>query len=422
MSHLVYGLDFGTTNSAIALYRNGKVISVPVGVHGEFTMQSVLFFSDKSTIPYIGDVAVERYISSDMNGRLIQSPKSILPDEMFSGVVIGYEHYEIEDFVALIIRGLKQRADQLFGIEVDSVVLGMPAQFSTDPKEQSTAETRLVDAARRAGFREVSLQYEPIAAALTYEQSIKSPELVMVADLGGGTSDFTIMRLSPDHATKRSRNSDILATHGVEVGGDRLDSQIMLHKLVKYFGSQLRWKSWDRWFDMPAHFIHTICEWRRIPFLKNKHDRDFVQKLIAFSDDRESSLRLQALIEENLGYSLFQAIDRAKCELSDSELVEIEYNRLPISIHEPIHRDEFNSAIHPQYEQIRECVISVLNDAGVEMSQIDSVFMTGGTSYVPIFRQMMGELFEPHKVKSGEMYTSVVTGLALSAPLFFHDA
>lgn len=432
---LVYGIDFGTTNSSIALYRDGVPHLVPVGLGGANSMRSVVFFPEpepgRSIIfapeldqPSIGDLAVHHYVASGMKGRLVQSVKTFLPDRGFDGTVIGYHRYSLEDFVAIILGELKRQADRHFSTEIDAVVLGRPARFSDDPGEEELAVSRLKDAARRAGFKQVELQHEPIAAALTFERTLTDERLVFVADLGGGTSDFTVMRLGPSRTGQTNRVSDILATRGIEVGGDKLDSRLMRSKLLPYFGANLRWRmtsSDNRWFDMPAHYMSIISDWRRIPFLKTRHDRGFISGLVHHSDDPEAGLRLQALIEENLGYALFQAIDQTKCELSEMTETAIFFYESVLQILEPVNRAEFEAAIEVEREQVRQCTLATLDAAGISAPQVDSVFMTGGTSYVPCFRSLMGSIFGHEKVVSGEMITSVVTGLALSAPLFYSE-
>jgi hypothetical chaperone protein len=425
---LVYGIDFGTTNSSVALFHEGRAWPAPVGADGADFMKSVLFFPEPPRtlkyvrqVPSVGDEAIARYLECGMQGRLLQSVKSFLPDGTFKGTRIGHQQYVLEDFIALVLHSLKEKADRHFGIETDAVVLGRPARFSSIDEEETLAEERLAAAASQAGFRHVSLQREPIAAALAYEQSLTDERVVLVVDLGGGTSDFTMMRLGPRLAKNRDRSADILATRGVRIGGDRLDSRIMRHKLTRYFGEHLRWQYGGKWFDMPAHLMTTICEWSMIPFLKTRRERGFVSRLITYSDDPESSRRLQALIDRNLGYSLFREIDRAKCELSDLPETVIRYDAPPIAFREPLTQIEFEHAIAGEVESTRQAILSTLQDSGLEAPSIASVFMTGGTSYVPAFRNMVASLFGAEKMVSGEMITSVVSGLALSAPQFFRD-
>ncbi|MBI5037764.1 MAG: Hsp70 family protein [Candidatus Kerfeldbacteria bacterium] len=415
MDHITYGLDFGTTNSAIAYLNNGEVEIVPVGLGGAETMKSVLFFPEEKIFPIIGDEGVQTYISSGMQGRLLQSIKAILPDEAFEGTIIKGNYYEIEDLVSRIMITLKKAADAAVGQNVKSVIIGRPARFSTNPHEEMVAERRLIEAARRAGFTDIQTQLEPIAAALSYEHTLSKAEIVMVADLGGGTSDFTIMQLGPHRNKGEDRKSDILSTGGVYIGGDRFDSIIMRNHLIKYFGANLKWQSWEKWLDLPSHIVKQLCEWHRITFLKNPEDMEFIRRLATCSDDPESSLRLQALIEENLGYSLFRAIERAKCHLSEAEKAQIKFFHSRIKIKETILRSAFSDDIRDEAHQVVNCAKTVLSDAGLKPTDIHTVFMTGGTSYVPLLRQEITQIFGRDIIRNEHVFTSVVRGLALSA-------
>ncbi|MDP1709951.1 MAG: Hsp70 family protein, partial [Candidatus Komeilibacteria bacterium] len=244
MSYLAYGLDFGTTHSAISvLDGEGRATVLPVSGDNGLIIKSVLLFAQNSPRPYVGQEAIRQYLAAGMRGRLIQSIKSALVDENFIGTTINGTRYQIEDLIALIISFLKVKADKIIGQNLDRVVLGRPAIFSDNPKKESLARDRLIMAAQKAGFKEIHFQLEPIAAALHYETSLKRPEKALIADLGGGTSDFTLMNLSPDRVNLTDRDADVLQTSGVYVGGDNLDARIMWGKVVKHFGAEASYRS-----------------------------------------------------------------------------------------------------------------------------------------------------------------------------------
>jgi len=420
MSKLIYGLDFGTTNSAIAVYHDGDVTMVPVDPLGNEMMRSVLFFPEyEDDVLFIGNEAIDQYIESGLDGRLIQSIKSALSSRWFISTVICKEAYRVEDFVSLILTNLKKKADHMVGQDVKAVVLGRPAVFSDDSDKEAVAVERLLAAARMAGFREINLQIEPIAAALSYELTLTKPELALVVDLGGGTSDFTLMKLSPDYITKGDRSDDILSCQGVPVGGDNLDSEIMWHKLVKHFGAGTTYRSLEQTMPMPLHIMRTICDWRKIPFLRARQEREFVRHLLATSSDRKAIERLQSLIEDDIAFSLFRSIESAKCELSERESATVKFFELGINIQEEILRKEFSEMIKPELDALNQCITDVLDDAGIQPDQVNSVFITGGTSLVPCVRELLASRLGAEKIQERDSFLSVAKGLALSSKLFF---
>lgn len=422
MDYLAYGLDFGTTNSAISvLGADGKARVLPINLKGGQILKSVLFFPYGSKKVYIGQEAIEKYIASGMKGRLIQSIKSALADEKFTGTIINGEKRQLEDLIAYIVSFLKKKADELVKQKIDRIVLGRPATFSNDPKKEQLAREKLTLAAQKAGFREISFQLEPIAAAFHYEASLKQPETVLVADLGGGTSDFTLMNLSPHRIKLTERDSDILTTNGVYLGGDNLDARIMWKKVVKHFGAEAHYKSGSNMLHVPHRIIGSICDWRRLSFLRDDRvEQELIRMLLQSADDTEAIARLQSLIDNNLGFSLAQSVEAAKCKLSNNERTTISFSEDRISVSEEITRDEFEEAIQDELEKIRDCLDKLLSSSGLTPSSINTVFLTGGTSYVPAVKKLFEEEIGASKVVQGDAFVSVAAGLALSSKLFFH--
>lgn len=419
MSSLIYGIDFGTTNSAVAVYKQGKVKMVPLNGTNKMSTRTVLYYPPDMSGYLVGDRALKRYANDVPRGRFIHSFKAILPDESFEGTQINYKWVEIEDLVALVLDFLKKEADEYTGQSGDRLVLGRPARFSENEQEDQLANQRLIKAAHKAGFKEISLQIEPIAAALKYEATLKKPQLVLVADFGGGTTDFTLMRLSPDSRHSTDRSQDIMGTSGVYIGGDKFNSLIMIRRLVKYFGAEAKYKSWDNWLDVPPQYTHGLAQWHKISFLKHPREREFIGSLIKTSTDPDGFKRLATLVDENLAFSFFQAIETAKCQLSSSLKTNFEYSRSQIEIIEEITRQEFTKMISEELAKINNCLTQLLDSSNLDEANIDAVFMTGGSSLVPGIQELFGKRFGKRKIKFGDTFLSVVNGLALSSPLFF---
>ncbi len=415
MTSKIYGIDFGTTNSAVAVAENGDVRVLPILEKERKTMRSVLFFPRNERGYFVGEEAISQYVETGMEGRFMQSVKTFLADRGFTGTVIRGKNYTIENLIALILRELKVRADRIVGEDVRSVILGRPARFSEDAEFDELAERRLVEAAKQAGFQEVCLQLEPIAAAYSYELTLGKSELVFIADLGGGTSDFAVIRLDPQKRRRQDRFSDIMGTLGAYVGGDNLDSEIMSHKLLRFFGSQIHYQSFDKVLPMPAHLMRALCEWHRISSLKDTQYREFVKMLRRSADDKKAIEYLHALIEEDLGFSLFRIIERSKQHLSTDMSDKIRFHESVIHIEEDITREEFEWMISKEVYSIERCVDQLITRSGVAVSDIDSVFLTGGISHIPRLRKIFTDKFGKKTLRSGDVFVSVAEGLALSA-------
>lgn len=420
MNKPMCGIDFGTTNSAIAVLNDHGISNVlKIGSTGsEKTVRSVLFFpTNKKGVVYSGDAAVKEYVESKMNGRFLQSIKSFLPSESFTGTnILGFGYLGIDDLIAIVLKNIKKDAENLLKTDLDKVILGRPARFSENIDIDSFAEQRLLIAAQKAGFKEVNFQLEPIAAALHYESYLKKEELVLVADIGGGTSDFTIMRLAPNKINNPDRMSDILSSNGVYIGGDSFNSDIMWHKLLKFFGFGSHFKSYDKLLPFPTHLLSKICRWQDIGLMKTKETKYILRQFHHSSDDPEAIARLSCLINEDLGYSLFCEIEKTKINLSNEEKTNIIFKESLINIFQSISREEFEKFIQDKINKIESAINETLRLASI--NNIDTVFMTGGSSLIPIIKKLIENKFGKEKISSADSFTSVVSGLALSSHLF----
>lgn len=424
------GIDFGTSNSSVALLPKGEssmfptneATVLPLDKNGLTTIPSILFFPEGGGNYYVGNEAIEHYLSDNAQGRLMQSIKTLLPDTSFTSTTIsGWGRYTTEDLVFCILSTIRHRVELIVNQKIAAVVLGRPAIFSEDEEEDKAAERCLLKAAKRAGFEHVRFQSEPIAAALTYKHSLNKQELVFVGDFGGGTSDFTVMRLSPHPVDDIDHVDDILAVNGISIAGDTFNSAIMRHKLLKHFGYYAHYGQYgdQKRLDVPHAIHYEICEWHKSSFLKDSRYYGSIQRMLYCSDDKQGFMRLQALIKENLGFPLFQSIQEAKCALSSNQTSRVTFNRSIINIDEEITRESFEEIIEEHIEKLGLCIDRTLAIANIDAIDMDAVFLTGGTSQTPRIRRLMAEKFGEEKLRSGDALTSVAEGLALSAPYLF---
>ncbi len=412
----VFGLDFGTTNSAMALGKNGATEILRIDPHSPSPniLRSILYFGEGRR-SYVGHEAIHHYLEEGGSGRLMQSIKSLLPSDSFQSTVIHRRPYDLETLISIILKTMKERGEMVGGSTIDSVVMGRPAFFSADEKKDHLAAERLRAAAALAGFREIRFEYEPVAAAMTYEESLDSSaeKVVLVGDLGGGTSDFSIMKVRggkhlPD------RRSDVLALAGVYVGGDTFDGRIMWSKVVRYFGLNAHYRSLtDEWLETPRHLFVTMCQWHLIPRLRE--EKGMIREMRARSDDPTALRRLEHIIEDNYGFVLFRAIEKAKIELSSRETSSIMFSERDLLIDDPITRMEFEAVIDDASKKLEATVEEAFQQAGLTPGSIDAVILTGGSSQVPKIRNSFVKRFGADKLVPTNALTSVVYGLGLSA-------
>ena len=420
MDDPVYGIDFGTTNSAIAYLKNGKPHVVRDRTTGRQMIRSALFFPNHDSQLIAGDAAIDKYIEYEMDGRLIQSVKTILPAATFTSTWIKNKEYDAENLIAIILKFLKKKADQETGIDVRRAIIGRPARFSPDPKIENLAVKRLKNAAKLAGFTDVVLQIEPVAAALSYEMNLTKPECVLVADFGGGTSDFTLMRLSPAKSDNKDRKKDVLGSRGLYIAGDVFDSEVMRKKFAEYFGENVRFQNIPgRWMPIPSNIYNDFCNKGRIIQLYNPGVRDQIKQILSTAEDQAPLRRLLELIDHNLGFPLFEAVENAKCELSENDEASIEFHLKNLDLSARLSRSEFDSMISHHLNALARCVNDLLMECALEPRDIDSVYLTGGSSLVPSLINTLGNIFGNDKLTtSEETFLSVVSGLALSSQGF----
>lgn len=416
MSKFIYGIDFGTSNSALVILETETNQIVKL-----FTVPSLLFFPElknrTDSLQYlVGHEAVEGYVESRMKGRFMKSIKKVLPNKSFVNTIIGNKSFRAEDLVSLILIYLKKQADDFLGENITTAVIGRPVVFDENPEKDALAQKRLAQAAKIAGFEEFYFQLEPIGAAFTYERSIKNEQLVLVGDFGGGTSDFSLMRLNPDAINRANRQADMIDQGGIYIGGDSFDSDIMWHRGTPHFGRGVKEEiNKGKPIDLPLSYFHNICSWERMNFLDTLRMRISINKSYNFSGKDYRVKNLLTLIEDNLGYVLFKEIEKTKIELTSVDLAEFSFDENGISFSEKIAIQDFeNEIIQKNLDSIDAYMLSFLDKNQVKPSEIDVVFMTGGTSMVRPLRNRFISCFGEAKIKSGDNFNSVATGLAYS--------
>jgi hypothetical chaperone protein len=420
MSNFLYGIDFGTTNSALSIYNEDsnelvETIIVP---------SLLYFFSDQSSstpLNYVvGKEAIEAYVSDGMSGRFMKSIKRILPRSSFIETRVFNRKLNASDLVTLILKELKQRADAITGVDCQKAVIGRPVFFDDDNATKDTlAQKRLNQAASNAGFTDVRFQFEPIGAAFAYERTLKQKEKVLVADLGGGTTDFTFLSLDPERVGEKERQKDIIATGGIYIGGDSFDSSFMWEKGTPYFGKHTQYEAAPgKMLNVPVSLFANICSWEQMNFFNGQKIKNDLDNYYHYSKKDRKFKNLLTLTENNLGYSVFQAIERSKLELSNKLETQFSYSRMGIEIDEKVSIEDYDQIIQKDLSKISRYLDEFLTKNNILSDDIDSLFLTGGTSMVSAVRNLFNDKFPNKPIHSGDNFISVAKGLAYSGYLF----
>lgn len=420
----VIGLDFGTTNSAIAVADSGKEATLARFANGKDTttsFRSILYFPAKDRSATVkaetkaGPEAISSYLEADTKGRLILSVKSYLGSRLFSATQINGRYYTLEDLIAIILRRLRTTVVEQFGVPATSVVLGRPVRFAGAESEvdETLALNRLRTAADLAGFSEVTFELEPVAAAYQYETQLDHDELVLIGDFGGGTSDFTLAQLGPGR--KRTGRNPVIGTSGVAIAGDTFDSRIMMNLVAPKLGLGSHYVSLGKELPVPVWLYSQLSSWHRTFLLKDPKTMSVLREVKSQASDPDKVKALIQIISENLGYALYRAVESTKVGLTESEHADFVFAHAAANIEDTLERWRFESWIQEDIQNIATCVKSLISQHNVNYSDIGSVFLTGGSSFVPYVRRFFAKTFGSHKLRGGEELTTVAKGLALRA-------
>ncbi|WP_448683121.1 Hsp70 family protein [Pseudomonas nicosulfuronedens] len=406
------GIDFGTSNSTVGWWRPDSEPLIALE-DDKITLPSVIFFNIEERRPVYGRLALHEYLEG-YEGRLMRSLKSLLGSSLLKSetTVLG-SAMPFKDLLGLFIGELKKRAEGVAGREFDSVVLGRPVFFvDDDPKADQEAQDTLVAVAQKLGFKDVSFQYEPLAAAFDYERSIEREELVLIVDIGGGTSDFSLVRLSPERREVADRQSDILATGGVHIGGTDFDKQLSIQGVMPLFGYGSKMKS-DAF--MPTSYHLNLATWHTINAVYAQKSQLALQNMRYDIVDATGIDRLFKLIEQRAGHWLAMQVEASKIELSDTERRDIDLARIEAGLVAELSRELFEGAIGPLLERVRGSISELLNSADVDPARVDTVFFTGGSSGVPALRQSVAAMLPNARHIDGDRFGGIGNGLAIEA-------
>lgn len=416
MTEYVAGIDFGTTNSSAAI-SDGKTVRMVDVENGKDTIPTALFFPEKSNQVYYGRDAQNEYTNGDKPGRFMRSMKRVLGTSLMrTGTVINGRPMRFDAIVGYFVKYLKQQIDKAAGHNVECVVMGRPVHFrDDDPEGDKRAEQELEKIAMDAGFKHVAFQYEPIAAAFAHEQDIKSDKLAFVVDIGGGTSDFTVIRLSPERKFNFDRTSDVLANTGVRIGGNDFDKALSMKSFMPCFGLGTEYKAYDKNIYLPTAPFISLSTWSSVNDVYNYKTLNMVKGYVVWGLEPEKTKRLYEIIENRLGHQNLDYVENTKIALSDATEYDVKLDFLSDTPTIKTNRKTFEMAIEQDVKKIEKSVQECLNIAKVRNADIELVILTGGSTEIPYINRIMQSYFPNAKLSSENKMASVGLGLAYDA-------
>ena len=374
-------------------------------------LRSVLYFPDRFNC-FFGAEAIQEFVKHDMEGRFFRSVKKFLPIRSFVNTQIGNRVISLEEIISVFLGEMRKRANKHFQRDVDSVLLGRPARFSSSDEDDAFAQARLEKAANLAGFKHVEFCPEPIAAAYEFKSKVDKEKIVLVSDFGGGTSDFTVIRIGP----AKYKPSDVLSIGGISLAGDALDGAMMRRRISKYFGADVQYKApfGSNILTMPLQLMEKICSPADISMLRQRDTMDFFRNVQGWSlgsQDKVNMDRLFNLINEQIGFELFEEIERVKRSLSTHDSETFSFHKSGVEIDDLITQKEFVAITEETIRSIFASLDKTVEAAQIKYEDIDLVYSTGGTAKVAAIQKGLVDRFGMAKVQEQNHFHSIVHGL-----------
>ena len=428
MNTATIGIDFGTTNSSIALVNSSGDVELAhfseLGVPTD-SYRSLLYLEQvkergiNTLKSWSGPAGVEHYLSAEGNGRLMQSLKSFLSSRSLQATEIFGRRHTFLSLIARILQDLRQKAEDQFGVRINAAVVGRPVQFVAAENEDDNqyAENRLKEALHAAGYESVDFELEPVAAARYYESTLDHDQLILIGDFGGGTSDFSLLRVGPGIRRRGRTAADLLGNAGIGLAGDAFDAKIVRHLVAPALGAGSEMRSMNKILPVPGWVYTKLERWHYLSFLKGRDVMEMLRGVQGHAMEPEKIKALIHLIKEDLGFRLHRAVQAVKCDLSYRPTATFQFSDGSVEIEAALDRNVFEGWIAEEIEKIQTCVDSLFSRSGARYEEVDAVFLTGGTSFVPAVRRIFETRFGGNKIRAGNEFTSVAHGLALKNSL-----
>ena len=407
------GIDFGTSNSAMAWAEPGGTARL-IALEGTATaMPTAVFYNSEDLSTHFGRDAVTLYLEG-AEGRLMRSLKSLLGSPLLlETTVVNHQQVSFQDIIATFLATLRERATQALGAAPTRVVMGRPVHFvDDDPERDAQAQQSLLQAAQAVGFTEVSFQLEPIAAALDYERRLDSERTVLVVDLGGGTSDFTVVRLGPERMKQADRTHDVLATTGVHIGGTDFDHKLSLEQVMPLLGYRHRGPDGR---EVPSRIFFDLSTWHLIHWLYQPRAISQAQELWTNYADIRLHQRLMHVLRQRYGHRIAYEVEQAKirCSQSDADAT-MDLSYVEAGLAAPMTASGMQEHLAALLARTVACARACVQKAGLTTGALDAVYLTGGSSALRPFQRALQAEFAGVPLVEGDLFGGVASGLAYS--------
>ncbi|HWV19566.1 MAG TPA: Hsp70 family protein [Devosia sp.] len=412
------GLDFGTSNSTLGRVGGDGHPDLLALEGGSRTIPSVLFFNFEDDRLYFGRAAVAEYVTG-ADGRLMRSLKSVLGTALYGDTPrVKARRLGFGEIIGSFVGELKRRAEVELGGELTRVVMGRPVHFvDDDPVADAEAQAQLEAAVRAQGFEEIAFQFEPIAAALDYERQVSGEKLALIVDLGGGTSDFSVVRVSPERSGLADRSGDILSTAGVHIGGTDFDRLLAMAKVMPELGLGSETRDGKRYLPVAPYV--DLSTWHRINRLYDAKALRDLRSTVREAAEPDMVETMVMLVEDRLGHRLIGRVEEAKIALSDAAETRFTFPVRDREITTMISADELGQALAESIQRLEDTIVETLRRAGVGPEAVDSLILTGGSTLVPAVSGRLQALFPEAEVVRTDVLGSVGLGLAMEARRVF---
>lgn len=418
------GLDFGTTNTVMALSGDADAsgnrtthsvqFSSPAGVSD--SMRTALSFlkdrrlgADALKVE-AGQAAIRAFIDNPGECRFLQSIKTFAASALFSGTIVHARRFQFEDLMEVFLKRLEAYAGDGWPGEAKRIVAGRPVHFAGSNPDPELAISRYNEALGRFGFPEIHYVYEPVAAAFYFAQNLTADATVLVADFGGGTTDYSLIRFE----TQGGRLTATPVGHsGVGIAGDQFDARIIEHLVAPEIGKGSRFKSFDKVLDVPSNYYTSFSRWNQLSVFKTSREYADLKSLVRQSLEPDKLELFIDLVEHDEGYPLYQAVSITKMALSAGDEAEFRFAPLGRAGQKSVKRSEFETWIADDLTRIEGALDEILTTTNTAPGTIDKVFLTGGTSFVPAVRRIFTDRFDASRIETGGELVSIAHGLAL---------
>jgi len=407
------GLDFGTSNSAIGVISHDEVAMIPLE-SGESLIRTAIFIDDEEKAFLYGREGVNAYLDG-VEGRLMLSIKSVLGTPlMHEKTHVLNKMVPFTSIIGLFISEVKKRAEQVCGHGITDVVLGRPVRFNDDNDAlDAQAENALRDVAKKQGFKNIEFQLEPIAAAKAFQSNHHIEGNLLIVDIGGGTSDFTILT---SNTANPAQDFDVLGTSGIHIGGTNLDQVLALNKVMPELGMNSRMRTMnDSEITIPSAWFHQLSTWHEINRLYSPTTIKSIRHALISALDKKRTDRLSKVLEGKHGHRILEDVEYCKRRLTDADRTTISLDAIEAGLHIEVGKGEFEKAIDPTISSIRDKINELVTQCGLRNDNIDYVFYTGGTTLIPMVQNTINHMLPGARALTGDMLHSVGIGLTLDA-------